>query len=370
MIVVLIPAHNEQDCIAETIEAALDQERPADRIVVIPNGCTDITAEIARRYPVTVMELPRLSHRKSQALNMAWNEYGQEADIVITMDADTYLPPHAFRDFERELEADPRLGGTCAKFTFITPPDQGLVSNFLTRSQRYEFAVSTDISLRRGQTFVLSGPGAAFKNEVLRQVINYDGREGPWSYESTVEDYEITYRVRQAGYRCQNSPTVRGYTDPMTTLKALKGQRMKWGAGTVEDLMRFGFNRLTWHQWGQQVMALVNVFAKALLVTMWVLFIVFDARLSLLLMLSLPFLLSLLFAYHAYLVVPDRDWKDMAIAGSYLPFEAMAWIRTWWTVRIWSSVLWSKVTRRTKDRWAVQYTAEAKTPVSSHPGRR
>lgn len=70
-LVALIPAYNEAESIAATIEAVLAQTRPADHVVVILNGCTDETATIARRYPVTVMELPRLPHRKSEALNTA-----------------------------------------------------------------------------------------------------------------------------------------------------------------------------------------------------------------------------------------------------------------------------------------------------------
>ena len=68
-IIVLVPAYNESGSIGATLDGLMVQSRPADRIVVIPNGCSDSTAWEARKYPVTVMELPRLEHRKSEALN-------------------------------------------------------------------------------------------------------------------------------------------------------------------------------------------------------------------------------------------------------------------------------------------------------------
>ena len=42
-VVALVPAHNEEQSIAATIEGLLHQTRVPDRIVVIPNGCTDNT---------------------------------------------------------------------------------------------------------------------------------------------------------------------------------------------------------------------------------------------------------------------------------------------------------------------------------------
>ncbi|MDQ0824648.1 hypothetical protein QFZ60_000821 [Arthrobacter sp. B2I5] len=82
-LVVLVPAYNEAGSIGDTLDGLMLQSRPADLVVVIPNGCTDDTAREARKYPVTVMELPRLEHRKSEALNRAWNEhaYGRRGGL-------------------------------------------------------------------------------------------------------------------------------------------------------------------------------------------------------------------------------------------------------------------------------------------------
>jgi cellulose synthase/poly-beta-1,6-N-acetylglucosamine synthase-like glycosyltransferase len=286
-IVVLIPAYNEQDSIAATIRAMLKQDRAPDRIVVIPNGCTDRTATIARQFPVTVLELPKLAHKKSEALNTAWKQYGSNADIVICLDADTILPNDAVgnweaeftNDFERRMtgrnpavswtnsrprpesrgrhrvQPSPRstegvhslpLGGSSSKFTM-----RG--GDFLTRLQRFEFARWTDTALRRGWTSVLAGTGCAISGEALRMVAAGDDRDGPWTYSSQVEDFELTYAIRRLGYRCQVSPLVRAYTDSMKTVKSLLGQRMKWEVGTIEDLCSIGLNRLTCLDWWQQV---------------------------------------------------------------------------------------------------------------------
>src|SRR5262249_42139819 len=159
---------------------------------------------------------------------------------------DTILPPNAVADWEHEFAADERLAGSSSKFTMLG-------SKLLVRLQRFEFATWTDTSLRRGWTSVLAGTGCCIRNDALRMVVagaHGSARlDGPWSYESQVEDFELTYRIRELGYHCHVSPTVRAYTDAMDTVRALWGQRMKWQVGTVEDLLAIGVNRLTFADW-------------------------------------------------------------------------------------------------------------------------
>ncbi len=353
LVAALIPAHNEADSIAATIEAVLSQTRVPDRIIVIPNGCTDDTAAIASRYPVTVLDLPALAHRKSEALNVAWNRYARDADVVICLDADTVLPDNAVRDWEAEMLADDRLGGSSSKFTMLG-------DDWWTTLQRFEFARWTDTSLRRGWTSVLAGTGCAISGEALRHIVDSTRRVGPWSYDSQVEDFELTYRIREAGWHCHVSPTVRAYTDSMKNLRALWGQRMKWQVGTVEDLLTLGVNRLTLLDWRQQA---AGMFA-ALVRILWVLF-------TLALVLTgglvftwywwlLPPLLFIASDVRASLLVPHRTWRDVAFAAALVPQEVFAWVRAAWFLAAWGAVVKSKITRRRTDRWAAQYIAEGR----------
>lgn len=351
-IIALIPAYNEEESIGFTIEAMLAQTRIPDMIVAIPNGCTDRTAEVARQYPITVLELPKLAHRKSEALNIGWLEYGQGADLVVSMDADTVLPNNAVADWEAEFEKDPQsLGGSSSKFTMQGP-------GLLTRLQKAEFSSWTDTALRSGDTHVLAGTGCAISGDVLRAVATRDDREGPWCYHSATEDFELTYRIRELGYRCQVSPTVRAYTDSMKTVKALWGQRMKWQVGTVEDLLHFGFNHLTARDWFQQAFGLFNAFLKLLLISVIVGQVIIYGGLNIAWVWWLfPFLFVALEVKRA-MRIPHRDWKDVVIALSFFPNEGFMWLRSGWFVKSWGDVLLSKVTGKTKDRWSAQYRAE------------
>ncbi|SRR6266568_3845449 len=350
-VVVLIPAHNEAGSVASTIEAQLQQKRIADKIIVISDNSTDNTYEIAKGYPIIACRTKGNKHKKSGALNWAWRKYAQKADLVVCLDADTVLPDNAIQDWVREFRKNPTLGGSSSKFTMLGTP-------LIVRLQRAEFAKWTTTGLRRGWTSVLAGTGCAIRNSALKAVAMRDDRDGPWTYDSMVEDFELTYRIRELGYLCQISPSVRAYTDAMQTMHSLWAQRMKWQVGTVEDLLALGLNRLTVIDWMQQALGLF----AAVLRIMWVLLLIIAATpygsLSRnVLWLLLPVLFIVSDTAQAYLI-PHRDRKDIIVAALLVPQEIFAWMRAGWFLAAWYEVLTGKLTRRRKDRWSMQYAAE------------
>ncbi len=350
-VVVLIPAHNEASCISATIEAQLKQTYRPEKIVVVSDNSTDNTYKIAKSYPVTAVRTRNNKHKKSGALNWAWRKYAADADIVVCLDADTILPENAISDWVMEFRTNPGLGGSSSKFTMR---GDGL----LVRLQRAEFAKWTTTGLRRGWTSVLAGTGCAIRNSVLKEVAARSARRGPWTYESMVEDFELTYRIRELGYLCQISPSVRAYTDAMKSMPSLWAQRMKWQVGTVEDLIDLGFNRLTAIDWFQQALGLL----AAVIRLMWVALLVIAATpygtLSHnVLWVVLPFIFIVSDTAQA-LLIPHRDRKDIVLAASLVPQEIFAWMRAGWFLAAWYEVLTGKLTSRRKDRWSIQYAAE------------
>src|SRR5213079_2999517 len=109
-VTVIIPAHNEEQAIRPTLNALMEQDFAGElRIVVVPNGCDDRTAEVARSFMVraqvrgfelVVAELEEgckpkaLNHGDLQAL---------PDSIRVYLDADIRLSPNAITAVAREL---------------------------------------------------------------------------------------------------------------------------------------------------------------------------------------------------------------------------------------------------------------------------
>jgi poly-beta-1,6-N-acetyl-D-glucosamine synthase len=359
-LVVLIAAHNEQQSILPTLRALKAQRRRPDRIVVAADNCTDRTVQRALSVKgVTVFETKHNRERKSGALNQAWRRFAKAADLVVCIDADTVLERCALADWEAEFVANPVLGGCSAKFTMLVTPGMTWTERVLVRLQRAEFSRWTDVALRHHRTTsVLAGTACCVRNAALRDVMTSTHRIGPWTNASMVEDFELTYRMRELGWQTKVSGTVRAYTDAMTTLRSLWAQRMKWQTGTVEDLLRFGVNTRTRRDWWQQAQGLAGVAARVLWLAMLTASIAFGRLQWDPVWLLAPALFIANDVKQA-LRIPKREPADLLIAALMLPQEAFAWMRAGWFTWSWTKVLSRRLLHVDYgDGWAKQAKAE------------
>jgi glycosyltransferase involved in cell wall biosynthesis len=101
LVSILIPAHNAEEWIAETLESALGQTWQRKEVVVVDDGSTDQTAEVARRYASSgVRVLSTENQGQSAAQNHAFRQC--QGDYIQYLDADDLL---AADKIERQLEA-------------------------------------------------------------------------------------------------------------------------------------------------------------------------------------------------------------------------------------------------------------------------
>ncbi len=95
-VVVLVPAHNEEACIANTLESLKRQSRRPDRIIVIADNCTDDTTGIAAAHGAEVIATVGNQYKKAGALNQVLDQILPSLDAsdgVLVMDADSELDP-------------------------------------------------------------------------------------------------------------------------------------------------------------------------------------------------------------------------------------------------------------------------------------
>ena len=87
MISVVIPCYNREPFLAETIESVLKQTRPVGEIIVVDDGSTDRSAEVARSYGARVISMNR-NRGHAAACNAGVD--AARGDLLAWLDADDY----------------------------------------------------------------------------------------------------------------------------------------------------------------------------------------------------------------------------------------------------------------------------------------
>jgi glycosyltransferase involved in cell wall biosynthesis len=99
----VIAAHDEERVIGACLEALLRQGIAPERIVVVPNGCSDRTAEVASGHGVVVVD--RREPGKSVALNAG--DAVVPAGPRVYLDADIVVPDGGVAALAARLDAAP-----------------------------------------------------------------------------------------------------------------------------------------------------------------------------------------------------------------------------------------------------------------------
>lgn len=106
---VIVPAHNEENYIAKTLDSLTRQKTPHE-LIVVANGCTDRTAQISYDLGAKVIEL------ETASIPLAKNKGASKAegDILVFNDADTIVAPNYLESIAASLQ-DSEYGSARAK---------------------------------------------------------------------------------------------------------------------------------------------------------------------------------------------------------------------------------------------------------------
>jgi glycosyltransferase involved in cell wall biosynthesis len=105
---VVIPAYNAQDNLADTLRSVWAQTRPPAEVIVVDDGSTDATPQIAADLGARTVTQP--NGGPAAARNRGRRELSPEIDYALFLDADDVLEPEMIEVLEDHLDAHPDAG--------------------------------------------------------------------------------------------------------------------------------------------------------------------------------------------------------------------------------------------------------------------
>jgi glycosyltransferase involved in cell wall biosynthesis len=107
---VVIPSYNYEQTLGRCLDAVLAQTCRPFEVIVVDDHSTDRSLELARRFPVTVLQTPRNSG-VAAARNLG--AHHARGNVIFFVDADVVLEPGAINAALVELRADSSIVSVC-----------------------------------------------------------------------------------------------------------------------------------------------------------------------------------------------------------------------------------------------------------------
>ncbi|WP_419096150.1 bifunctional polysaccharide deacetylase/glycosyltransferase family 2 protein [Streptomyces sp. B6(2022)] len=225
-VTVLVPAYNERECIANTLNSLAASDYPIE-VLVIDDGSTDGTADIVEEMDLPFVRLIRQPNGgKSSALNtgIAAASY----DIIVMMDGDTVFEPSTVRELVQPF-GDRTIGAVAGNAKV------GNRDSLIGAWQHIEYVLGHNLDRRMYDMLnvIPTIPGAvgAFRQEALRRV-------GGMSDDTLAEDTDITMAVLCDGWRIVYAERARAWTEAPASLQQLWSQRYRWSYGSMQAMWK------------------------------------------------------------------------------------------------------------------------------------
>ncbi|MBQ9244811.1 glycosyltransferase family 2 protein [bacterium] len=224
---IMIPAHNEADVIAETIENIAAIDYPKYEFIVIDDRSTDNTYEVLKKLSTKYPNMKYFSRTKdafpgkSAVLNDALKIAKGEA--ILVFDADARVKPNFIKELVPALEPV-QVGAVQARKVIINREQ-----NFLTRCQDNEMAVDTHFQVGRDAVkgaVELRGNGELIKRQALDDV-------NGWNIYTITDDLDLSTRLQIKGWDVRFCPEVCVYEEGVPSYIPLLKQRRRWIEGSI-----------------------------------------------------------------------------------------------------------------------------------------
>ncbi len=224
---ILIPAYNEQENIAATVESIIASSYYPREIIVINDGSKDNTGAeveaVIEAHPNENLKLITTENGgKAAALNVGIAVAKNE--IIVVLDADAVLDRDAVSYFVPHFN-DPQIAAVAGKVRTTDAP------GFLDIFQTLEYAIGQNIDKTAFSTIggvgVVPGPAGAWRKQFLIEA-------GGFHTDTLVEDQEMTLCLLHMQKKVGYEPRAIAYTETPHSIENFLKQRFRWVYGTMQ----------------------------------------------------------------------------------------------------------------------------------------
>jgi 1,2-diacylglycerol 3-beta-glucosyltransferase len=231
---IVVPAHDEESSIAQTVRSLRASEYPADLfdVIVVADNCTDRTGGAASAQGAVVLERVSTDQRgKGYALRWCFDRIlgpGSRYDAVAVCDADTIADPGMLTVMNAYLEQ----GALAIQCNDQVQPAPNAWSSEAIRLGFLLYNYARPAGRKRlGCSAGLRGNGMCFAASLLRAV--------PWDAYSRNEDLEYGLNLLLHGVRVMFAPEATVLATMPRDPRHAESQRARWEGGRFQIIRKY-----------------------------------------------------------------------------------------------------------------------------------
>lgn len=225
---VIIPAHNEEQLLGDTLDNLARLDYPTDlfTIHVIADNCTDRTASIAQEKGAVVhIRYNQELIGKGYALQWLLEQIGKEKiahDALVFLDADSIVSANFLRVMAARIT---RGEGVIQAYYAVREPQRSWNGALRFAALAVIHYLRPQGRMVLGGSAGLKGNGMVFSAEIMRRF--------NWTA-SLTEDIELHMALVHAGERVTFAPDAVVWGEMPDTLANMHSQHMRWERGRLE----------------------------------------------------------------------------------------------------------------------------------------
>ncbi|ABR30093.1 glycosyl transferase [Thermosipho melanesiensis] len=181
---VIVPVLNEEKTLEKTLKSIKNQTYKNFEIIVVDNGSTDKSVEIARKYTTNIF----FEEKKGSINAIVKGIKNSKGDIFLTCDADSIYPKNYFEKIFKTFKKHEKICAIYGPFMFI---ENGKISNFFTW---ISYIIMDFLSKLFTKTYIVGAANFAIKRECYFKVGGYDIKSNLAS-----QDFRLARKISKVG---------------------------------------------------------------------------------------------------------------------------------------------------------------------------
>jgi len=235
-VTILIPMHNEEKVVNNSMMAMLLLDYPLDKLEVIPindhseDNTGKILAQYAELYPDLIKPFERNEGLRGKPAGLNDTLEMAKGDIIIVFDAD-YIPP---RNIVRDLAIcfiDPEVGAVMGRVIPINIKDSTL-ARFLDLERTGGYQVDQQARFNLHLISQYGGTVGGFRKQITKDLGSFDPT-------NLTEDTELTFKLYIHGWKVVYANRMECYEEAPETWQVRSKQVNRWSRGHTRCLIKY-----------------------------------------------------------------------------------------------------------------------------------